>query len=128
MWHALNLILGLIIAYWIYNDAREKKGYDTGRALLWSLAAVPFTFITLLVYLLFAKPPRAAQDVIDVKATEVKTVACPHCGRTVQDDFRICPYCGQALHCRCQSCGREIPCDAKLCPYCGTAVPQPEQN
>lgn len=129
MLHALNFILGLVIAYWIYNDARDKKGYDTSRALLWALAAVPFTFITLLVYMLFAKPLGPARDVIDIKATEVKVAAaCPHCGRAVQDDFKICPYCGQALRCRCQSCGREIPCDAKLCPYCGAAMPQPGQN
>lgn len=130
MLHVLNFVLGVAIAYWIYNDAREKKGYDTGRSLLWALAAVPFTFVTLLVYLLFAKPltEAPARDVVDVKG-EVKILSsCPGCGRTVQEDFKICPYCGQVLHPCCQACGREIPRDARLCPYCGAAMSQVGKN
>jgi RNA polymerase subunit RPABC4/transcription elongation factor Spt4 len=45
--------------------------------------------------------------------------ACPSCGREVEEDFDICPYCNSPLKKSCPSCKRGIEPDFVVCPYCG---------
>jgi len=45
---------------------------------------------------------------------------CPSCGKPVQADFRVCPYCTHNLMAKtCSKCGKELQPDFALCPYCG---------
>ena len=74
-------------------------------------------------------PERGASKETVVDASrEVRT--CPTCGKPVQDDFVVCPYCGTQLKRSCPSCGRTVDVNWKVCAYCGadlTAVgTQPE--
>ncbi|MEM3408539.1 MAG: zinc-ribbon domain-containing protein [Nitrososphaeria archaeon] len=56
----------------------------------------------------------------DVKAN--LDLKCPNCGKPIQVNFTICPYCGYSLtkkSKKCPSCGNELELDWKICPYCG---------
>jgi len=50
---------------------------------------------------------------------EVATRPCPSCGRPVQEDFVLCPYCGTQLKRSCPSCRRAVEVEWNVCSYCG---------
>ena len=44
---------------------------------------------------------------------------CKKCGRKVQPDFTVCPFCKYALKIECPECGKQTERRYKICPYCG---------
>lgn len=44
---------------------------------------------------------------------------CPRCGKGVEDDFIICPYCQTKLKSKCEQCGQLLEESWVACPYCG---------
>jgi len=49
-----------------------------------------------------------------------KEQSCPSCGKGIQPDFTVCPYCGQDLKPgECSKCGKELQPEFTVCPYCG---------
>nr|WP_269809691.1 ATPase, T2SS/T4P/T4SS family [Kineosporia rhizophila] len=50
--------------------------------------------------------------------------ACPACGKHVEADMIVCPYCATNLdRGHCQSCGRTVEPDWNTCPYCRAGLP-----
>ncbi|NLX91383.1 MAG: zinc ribbon domain-containing protein [Firmicutes bacterium] len=47
---------------------------------------------------------------------------CPSCRKTLQEDFKFCPYCGTQIINNCPSCGKKVEPSWLACPYCGTAL------
>lgn len=48
------------------------------------------------------------------------TKSCSRCGRGVNAEFKLCPYCGYELRPKsCQGCGKEVIPEFKFCPHCG---------
>jgi flagellar biosynthesis GTPase FlhF len=47
-------------------------------------------------------------------------ISCGSCGKPVNPDFMMCPYCGSALKGKCSKCGKELQAGWKMCPYCST--------
>lgn len=55
---------------------------------------------------------------------------CKNCGKELESDYKICPYCGVKIENEiqpekkeenmriCQFCGNQINADFKICPYC----------
>ena len=58
---------------------------------------------------------------------------CKNCGKELEGDYKICPYCGVKIENEiqtekpekkeenmriCQFCGKQINADFKICPYC----------
>ena len=52
----------------------------------------------------------------------VATGFCPYCGRGIQADFVVCPFCGKSTKSVCPKCGKQVQKDFMACPYCGTAL------
>jgi RNA polymerase subunit RPABC4/transcription elongation factor Spt4 len=100
----LLLFTILVIALIVYRDA-AKRGMDPW---YWATIAafVPF-FIGLIIYLLERRSVRKV---------------CLNCGKGLQVDFKICPYCGQNQEISCEKCQKEVAPDWKLCPYCGASL------
>jgi RNA polymerase subunit RPABC4/transcription elongation factor Spt4 len=98
------LFIVLLIALIVYRDA-SKRGMDPW---YWATIAafVPF-FIGLIIYLLERR---------SVKKT------CLSCGKELQGDFKICPYCGQNQEISCDKCQKAVAPDWKLCPFCGASL------
>ncbi|NOZ12062.1 MAG: zinc ribbon domain-containing protein [Acidobacteria bacterium] len=97
------IIIGLLtlIAILVFRDAK-KRGLNPW---LWAMVAtfVP-NFLGLILYLI-------------VRYTVKKP--CPHCGRGLQGNFNICPYCGTNLKLHCPECGEDVLEEWKVCPHCG---------
>jgi len=51
-----------------------------------------------------------------------KEYRCRSCGKLLQEEFNVCPYCGERLRKICVQCSRELEEEYKACPYCGKKV------
>ena len=47
---------------------------------------------------------------------------CPSCGKLLQEDFNVCPYCGEPVKITCAKCGKILAEEYNNCPYCGAKV------
>lgn len=81
----IDLVISLVIAIWIYKDAKERGK----NATLWAIFGFVFSIIALIIWLV-ARP--SIDKVPETKTTER---VCPNCGRVIPMDARICPYCGR---------------------------------
>ncbi len=48
--------------------------------------------------------------------------ACPHCEYEVERDFLRCPNCMRKLRDPCVGCGKPLQPEWRICPYCETEV------
>lgn len=92
------------IAVFVYRDAK-KRGMNPW---LWALVSLfgP-NFIGLIIYLI-------------VRSNYGKK--CLSCGKQVNPDFQVCPYCGSSLKEKCSKCGREVASDWNVCPHCNNEL------
>jgi RNA polymerase subunit RPABC4/transcription elongation factor Spt4 len=104
-------ILWILVAIWAYSDA-ERRGMN---GILWGLLVFVGNVIGLIVYLLV----RLGQKTGDIVA---QSSSCPNCGKPIQADFRVCPYCQTALVPLCSSCAKPVLPDWQVCPYCQTQL------
>lgn len=123
---SLHFLIGVIAAYWVYNDARGR-GHELGTRLLWSVGTIFAIYIFLPLYLLFGRKPAMKpyrnQEIIDIEALPIEeTVKCPMCAGRVKEEFKHCPYCGFSLKPACSSCGKELNREWRVCPYCQTSA------
>jgi predicted RNA-binding Zn-ribbon protein involved in translation (DUF1610 family) len=47
---------------------------------------------------------------------------CPSCGKRLEEDFNVCPYCGETIKITCAKCGKILAEEYNNCPYCGAKV------
>lgn len=52
----------------------------------------------------------------------VMTATCSSCGRAIQSDFRVCPFCGKPTARFCPKCGKQVQSEFVVCPFCGTSL------
>ncbi len=101
----LSLVSTILIAVWIYRDAK-KRNMD---ATLWTLLVIFIpSYIGIIVYL--------------VSRNKEKIYVCPRCGASVKTEYTICPECSLQLKRQCQQCG--LPCEETWhnCPRCSSQL------
>ena len=49
-----------------------------------------------------------------------KEGVCPGCFKIVMPGTELCPYCGRTIKTDCKSCGKQMQQDWIICPYCAT--------
>lgn len=113
------LAIGILatIAALVFRDAR-KRGLDP-----WCWATVA-TFVPNLIGVI----------IYLIVRSNVKKV-CVQCGRGLQGDFVVCPYCGRSQQVLCPACGTPVSPGWKVCPFCarpleapGGAAPAPPEG
>ena len=58
------------------------------------------------------------ETAVEMGAGDAKS--CSRCGRGINAEFKLCPYCGYELRPKsCQGCGKEVIAEFKFCPHCG---------
>ncbi len=120
------IIIWLAFVYWTYRDARLRSE-SFAPAIFWALVVLLFSFPGLILYLIL-RPPEFIDDIIErnleIEKMEMlldnKQLTCPACGKPVNYDYLICPYCRKKLKTPCINCGKPLNMDWKVCPYCKT--------
>lgn len=95
----------IIVGRLVYIDA-AKRGLDPW---LWATVAVFVpNLIGIVIYLIVRQSAKNA---------------CINCGKRIEKDFKICPYCGQKQEKVCENCNKAVSRDWSVCPYCAHPLP-----
>ena len=120
--YLLALYVGLIV--WTFRDIRARSrdvlAYITA-PLLVALFTLPGLLIYFLLRphtTLAEDYERSLAEEAILQDLDEDRV-CPSCRRRAESDFVICPSCHQQLRLRCVGCGRLLNPEWDVCPYCG---------
>jgi len=124
-------VLYVAVAFWVVRDAR-RRSESWAFAFFAALIGLGLPFIGLLLYLI-VRPPRTLdeeralqleeQALTEEEIVELPSVRpCPKCGREIEQEFVICPYCRTQFARRCGSCGKWLRLGWHVCPYCAEEV------
>lgn len=104
----LVVILALVAGMALYVS-KDAKVHDMN-PFLWVLVVVFVpNFLGLVIYLI-------------VRSSALKKSACYECGKLVENDYAICPFCKTELTQHCRSCDKVLSPEWRSCPHCGQEV------
>jgi hypothetical protein len=125
-------VLYVAVAFWVVRDAR-RRSESWFFAVFAGLLGLFLPFLGVIIYMV-VRPPRtldeeralyleeqALQESEPLDATPMSR-PCPTCGREIEPDFVICPYCRTQFARRCNACGKWLRLGWHLCPYCAEEV------
>jgi RNA polymerase subunit RPABC4/transcription elongation factor Spt4 len=128
-------VLYIAVSFWVVRDARRRAD-SWFFALFAGLLGLCLPFLGVIIYLVI-RPPRtldeeralyleeqALQEGEPIEATPLSR-PCPTCGREIEPDFVICPYCRTQFARRCNACGKWLRLGWHVCPYCAEEVGVP---
>jgi RNA polymerase subunit RPABC4/transcription elongation factor Spt4 len=124
------VVLWVATAFFVWRDARRRS-----ESLLFQLFALILGFIPpflgALVYMVI-RPPRTLdeeralaleeQTLREIDNDAIALRPCPSCGRDIEADFIVCPYCRTHFARRCHACDRVLRLGWAVCPYCAEEV------
>lgn len=124
-------VLYVAVAFWVVRDAR-RRSESFFFAVFAALLGLALPFLGVLIYMV-VRPPRTLDEeralLLEEQAlTEEELVEhptsrpCPTCGRDIEQDFVICPYCRTQFARRCNNCGKWLRLGWHVCPYCAEEV------
>lgn len=126
---AYLVVLWVGLAYWVVRDARMRS-HSAVFALVGAGLGLFLPFLGVLVYLV-VRPPHTLEEEHQLELEERALLEppeestlrpCPTCGREIERDFVVCPYCRTQFARRCHSCQRWLRLGWRLCPYCAEEV------
>jgi RNA polymerase subunit RPABC4/transcription elongation factor Spt4 len=120
--------LWLSLIVWTYRDIRSRARDPLARIL--AVLVVAVLFLPGIVIYLILRPQRTLEDEYQhtleeealLQSIEERHV-CPGCGRSVKEDWIVCPNCHTKLKKSCHECGQLLEVPWNLCPHCGTPTP-----
>jgi hypothetical protein len=124
-------VLYVAVAFWMVRDARRRSD-SLLFALFAGLLGLVLPFLGVLIYLV-VRPPRTLDEeralLLEEQALQEEEQVespssrpCPTCGREIEQEFVICPYCRTQFARRCIACGKWLRLGWHVCPYCAEDV------
>lgn len=129
---AYAVLLYVALAFWMVRDARLRSA-SVGFAALAAALGLLLPFLGAVVYFVI-RPPRTLDDeralVLEASAltdppVEPSERPCPACGRDIEREFVVCPYCRTQFARRCHGCKRWLRLGWHVCPYCAEEIGVP---
>ena len=125
-----GVILWMALAYWALKDARDRSESTAFQVVAMAINLV-LPLLGLIIYVLI----RPSTTITEQRALELEAEAltggsaetedtrpCPACGRDIEKDYVLCPYCHTRFAKRCPSCRRSVRLGWTLCPYCAASL------
>jgi len=129
---AFFAVLWVALVFSMVRDARRRSESQVFALFTGALGLLPY--LGILIYLV-VRPPRTLDEervlALEEQALALSeaqdtamsdTRACPNCGREIENEFVICPYCRTQFARRCGSCQRWLRLGWQVCPYCAEEV------
>ena len=105
------ITLSIFIGVFVYRDSK-KRGMNS---VLWTLLAIIAPcFLGLIIYL--------------IVRTQYYDTKCPKCSKQINENFMVCPHCGEILKGRCVKCNYPLEPEWINCPNCGENVPEEQRK
>jgi RNA polymerase subunit RPABC4/transcription elongation factor Spt4 len=117
-------------AFFVWRDARRRSESVTFQLFALILGFVP-PFLGALVYLVIRPPATLEEEralaleqqtLLEIDDDSIALRPCPSCGREIEADFIVCPYCRTQFARRCHGCDRVLRLGWSVCPYCAVEV------
>ena len=101
----VSCILQIVIAVWIYNDAKKRNM----EATMWLAVALLAGCIGCIIYLIVRDPvpsvnipetketPVKAYDRVNVDTISKNRIYCSNCGSVIPKGANFCPSCGNPI-------------------------------
>jgi RNA polymerase subunit RPABC4/transcription elongation factor Spt4 len=116
--------LGLVL--WTWRDMRLRSR-DSMAQIAAALMVAVLGIFGIIIYVMLRPSEtlteayeRSLEEEALLQNIEEKPV-CPGCGRPVQNDWQVCPFCHTKLKKPCVKCGQMLDLTWNLCPYCATS-------
>ena len=118
------IVLWLAVAYWALKDARLRSESSTFQTFAMAINLV-LPFLGLLIYFLVRpgmtlgdrRALELEQEILTFGSDdEAEVRPCPACGREIESEFILCPYCQTRFAKRCPRCSRMVRLGWALCP------------
>lgn len=123
-------VLWIALAFWVVRDARRRSPTLGFVAFAVLIGFIP-PFLGPLIYMVI-RPPRTIEEerqlaleeqaLLEPLNDETTSRPCPSCGREIEQDFVLCPYCRTQFARRCEHCQKVLRLGWEVCPYCATEV------
>lgn len=124
----IAILVWASLILWTYRDTKARSRdtlMQTGAAILVAIFTIP-GFIAYL----FLRPKETLAEAYERSLEEEALLqeieekpSCPGCGQTIQNNWRVCPYCHTTLKQSCIACKNLLELSWKICPYCTTVQP-----
>src|SRR5258708_16370957 len=119
-------VLYVAVGFWVVRDAR-RRSESWFFALFAGLLGLLLPFLGVLIYLVI-RPPRTLDEeralLLEEQALQEGEPIdqhvmrpCPTCGRDIEHEFVICPYCRTQFARRCTACARWLRLGWRVSPY-----------
>jgi RNA polymerase subunit RPABC4/transcription elongation factor Spt4 len=121
-------VLWVALTFWMVRDAAARSSSRT-LVLVTALLGLLVPFAGFFVYILL-RPPLTIEEERALRLEEQALTEapsedvrpCPSCGRDIEPEFVVCPYCRTQFARRCRSCQRWLRLGWRLCPYCAADI------
>jgi RNA polymerase subunit RPABC4/transcription elongation factor Spt4 len=123
-------LLWVATAFFVWRDARRRSDSILFQLLALLLGFIP-PFLGALIYMVI-RPPRTLDDERALALEEQSLLSedddtgplrpCPSCGREIEVEFIVCPYCRTQFARRCLHCDRVLRLGWAVCPFCAEEV------
>ncbi len=121
------VLLWLASAYWAYRDLQSRTANPIAPylAAVFIILFTPFLFVFGILLYRLIRPHETVEEANEgalaqeAMLREMQTQHCQTCGRRVEADWLICPYCRGRLRTLCPACNRIYELDWQVCAWCG---------
>ena len=121
------VLLWLAAAWWAHRDAARRTTnpvapYAAGALIV---LATPVLFVFAVLLYRVVRPGETLAESFERRlsqealAVEVEGVRCRRCHRPANQEWLVCPTCGDRLRRQCAACSRLVELDWTLCAWCG---------
>jgi RNA polymerase subunit RPABC4/transcription elongation factor Spt4 len=116
--------LWLSIIFWVLRDIRSRS-HDPLMGILSFLLVVILPLFGVVIYWIVRPNKTIEQRYQSALEEEAllqdmeKNLNCPGCGRSIEEDWILCPACHTRIKKVCISCGKPLELQWNLCPFCG---------